>query len=140
MRIVKLPGGSIVIRESPKELPINRYTDHQKYLMMDAGIGSKMAHFIQHLGTLDSLMAAGNYEDAHRERENLQINIFAALNRISFRNLSVVCLVEAIDDVVLKDYSEDNLLKVSDQLGEMGLTDVMIDDILSAVKKNSILI
>lgn len=140
MRKVDLPkGGFILINESSKELPINRFTDFQKYLIQDAGIGSTMGDVERHFGTLDQLLSVGKVEEAARERYNLHFNLHLALNRISIRHLSFLTLVAAIDDNELIDYSEKNLLALSDDLGARGLTEELVVDILESVKKNSIL-
>jgi hypothetical protein len=140
MREVSLPGGGkIKIRESSKELPIDRFTDHQKYLMQDAGIGSKLGDVDQKYHRLDKFLQAGNIEYAIGERQNLHLNLYMMINKITIEHLSFVCLVESINGKRILDYSEENLKKVSKQLGELGLTQGMVADILEDVKKNSIL-
>lgn len=140
MRKVDLPKGghSITIHESSKELPINRFTDFQKYIIQDAGLGATMADVENHFNNLYRLLAAGLLEDAGREAYNLHFNLYLSINKISTRSLSFLVLVDAIDDKLLEDFSEANLLKVADQLGRYGLTQQLVEEIISDVKKNSI--
>jgi len=141
MRILNLPGGKeIKIRETPKELPINRYTDHQKYLIQAAGIGSNMGHVEAHFSRLHRLIAAGLMEDAGREAYNLHYNIHLMLNKINVDSIAFACLVDEVDGVTSIDYSEQGLIDLCQRMGELGLTFAMVSEILSDVKKNSILL
>lgn len=139
MRTVTLETGSFIIRESIKELPINRYTDFQKYIIQDAGIGSTMRDVEEHFRMLDRFIALGQIEEAARERYNLHFNLYLGINKISIRHITFGCLIDSINDVKITDYSEANLQNVCDQLGAMGLIEEQVADILEEVKKKSIL-
>ena len=144
MRIVKLTGGNIKIRESIKELPIDRFTDFQKYLVQDSGIGSDMGAVNNHFGKWDRLASAGKIDEAMRERHNLHMNIFLMINQINIQHITFCCLVDSVNsggDVFdpITDYSESAMHDLSKKLGQMGLTHGDVADILESVKKNSIL-
>lgn len=139
MREVELPGGKIKIRETIKELPIDRFTDFQKYLVQDSGIGSDMLSVEKHFGMWDRLASAGKIDEAMRERHNLHMNIYLAINRINIQHISFVCLVDSVNGVGVDDYSESAMHDLSKKLGKMGLTQQHVSDILESVKKNSIL-
>jgi hypothetical protein len=141
MRIVKTASGKeFKLRESPKELPINRFTIHQKYLIQASGIGSTMGDITRHLSTLDRFIAAGKLSEAAQERHNLQINIYLSLNQININSLAFAVLVDEVDGTPVSDYSEEGLQRIATQLGEAGLTQEQLSDILEDVKKNSILL
>lgn len=140
MRIVNLQGGKqFTIRQSIKELPTNRFTDFQKYLIQAAGIGSSMSDVDHHFKTLDEFLRLGKLEEAQRERYNLHFNLYLAINKISIRHICFGVLIDSVNGTTITDYSEDNLTKLVDDLGVMGLTEEMVSDILETVKKNSIL-
>lgn len=152
MRIVELPGSnkSVNIRETPKELPINRYADFQKYLVQAAGLGSDMTMVEEHFSRFFRLQAGAFYEDATREAFNLYQNIHIMLNKIDIESVAFGCLIDSIthftgskkleDATVEKitDYSEDGLVTLANRLGEYGLTKEMVSEIVSNVKKKSI--
>lgn len=139
MRTVKLESGnSFEIHESQKQLPINRYTDFQKYLLQEAGVGSTIEDLDRHFKLLDTFLGAGALEDAMRERHNLHIGLYLQINKINIEHISFACLIHSINGILLKDFSETHLIQVCRELGEMGLTQEHVSDILEAVKKNSI--
>lgn len=140
MRTVNLKfGNSFKIHESQKQLPINRYTDFQKYVLQDSGIGSTIADIDTHYKKLDTFLGAGALEDAMRERHNLHIGLYLMINKINIEHISFACLIHSINGRRLKDFSEKHLEQVCRELGEMGLTQEHVADILENVKKNSIL-
>lgn len=152
MKIVELPGSNktLHIRETPKELPINRFADFQKYLVQAAGLGSDMGHVEEHFGKFFRLQAGAFYEDATREAYNLYQNIHLMLNKIDIESVAFNCLVDSIThykDIKkpetkevekIVDYSEQGLIDLARRLGEYGLTKAMVSDIVSEVKKKSI--
>lgn len=139
MRTVKLDDGNFFsIHETQKQLKINRFTDFQKYVLQDSGIGSTTAQIDEHFKMLDSFLGSEQLEEARRERHNLHIGMYLQINRINIKHLSFACLIDSINGEPLTDFSEANLRLVCDQLGEMGLTEQMVSDILEGVKKNLI--
>ena len=156
MRILELPANKTVhIRETAKELPINRYTDFQKYLIQVAGLGSDMPGVDIHFGKLFRFLGAGMTEEASREAYNLYNNIFLAINKVDIDSVAFNCLVDSITHYkpdpdpktgklpidyieTITDYSEAGLIALAGRLGEYGLTRLMVDDILQDVKKKSI--
>jgi hypothetical protein len=140
MRKIELPkGGQVLIHESSRELPINRFTDFQKFLIQEVGIGSTMGDVEKHFGALDQLIAGNKMEDAARERYNLHYNLHLAINRISIKHLSFLVHIHSINGHELTDFSESNLLYIGEELGKLGLTEALVSDTLSDIKKNSIL-
>lgn len=140
MRIVKLPAGNeISIRVSPKELPINRFTDFEKYLVQSAGIGSTMGDVDKHFANVSRFMQAAKYEEAVLEWQNMHLNLYMMLNRINIKHIAFACLIDSVDGKKIDDYSEEALKNLCEELGKMGLTEEMLSDILESVKKNSIL-
>jgi hypothetical protein len=97
-----------------------------------------MSDVERHFSTLYKLIAANRLEEAGRESYNLHFNIHLAINKISIRHLSFACLIDSIDGDRILDYSEKNLLQVANKIGELGLTEGDVIDILEDVKKNSI--
>lgn len=149
MRIVELPSSnkSVNIRETPKELPINRYADFQKYMIQAAGIGSDWIGVEAHFQKFFRLLGGGFYEDATQEAANLYNNFYLMINKIDIESVAFNCLVDSIthhhvtkDPTIekIEDYSEQGLINLAKRLGDYGLTKEMVSDIVSNVKKKSI--
>lgn len=153
MRIVELPESkkAIYIRENPKELPLNRWTDFQKYLIQVAGIGSDWSAVEAHFQNYFRLIGSGFHEDAAREAFNLYNNFHLMINKFDITSIAFGCLVDSImhyedpkrpETAVMEkiiDFSEEGLKALGDRLGSYGLTREMVGDIISNVKKKSIL-
>lgn len=139
MRTVNLKSGNYFkIHESQKQLPINRYTDFQKYVLQDAGVGSTIEDIDKHFKMLDTFLSADQMDDARRERYNLHIGLYLQINKINIEHISFACLIHSINDKELTDFSEGHLKQVCRELGEMGLTQDAVADILKGLKKNLI--
>jgi len=138
MRSIETPQGNFQICESIKELPIDRYTEFQKYLLQDSGIGSDIESVYRHFEKIDVFLAAGKLQEAINERTNQHFNLFMMLNKISITHLSFACLVSSIDGNQVTDYSESNLLLISSRLGKLGFIQNDLEKILEDVKKKLI--
>lgn len=140
MRIVEVPLSNVTIkiRETPKELPINRYADFQKYLVQAAGIGSDMAEVNAHFSRLHRFIGAKLTDEAAREAYNLHYNIQLMLNKIDIESIAFACLVDEFAGEKITDHSEQALLDLCNKMGKAGLTKEMVSEIVSNVKKKSI--
>lgn len=139
MRTFSLPKGEVKIYESIKELPIGRFSEFQKYLVQDAGIGSTFEDLGRHYQKAFQYLGQGMTEEASAEVYNLYQQVYLMLGKINIQHVSFACLVHSINGDSVEDYSETNLRQVCDQLGKMGLTQGDVDDLLEAVKKKLML-
>lgn len=138
MREVSTESGKFKIRESIKELPIHRYSEFQKYLLQDSGIGSTIEDVYRHFEKTDIFIAAGKMHEAAQERMNQHYNFYMMLNKISITDCAFCCLVDEVDGIKVTDYSESNLKAIGKLIGESGLQRGELDSILTEVKKNLI--
>lgn len=138
MREVLTDNGKFKICESIKELTIDRYSDFQKYLLQDSGIGSTIEDVYRHSEKIDVFIASGKIAEAATERSNQHFNFYLMLNKINITHLTFATLVDSIDDVKIDDYSETALIKVCDQLGKVGLKREELEDVLTDIKKKLI--
>jgi len=132
------PHGQASFCETIKELPIDRYSEFQKYLLQDSGMGSDIEAIQRHNEKIDLFLAANKIPEAITERTNQHFNFFFMLNRINITHISFAVLVSSIADKHIEDYSETNLLTVCSQLGKQGFTHEQLVAILDDVKKNLI--
>jgi hypothetical protein len=135
MRTEKIGKNTVVFYESIKEMPIHRHTVMQVFLMQDSGIGSTMQAVEAHFKTLDSLLVSGKLEDAVKERQNMHIGFYCALEKIDFKSFAFACMIESINGKQV-GITEDALKDVIDKLD--GLNVGQLDDLLEGLKKNCI--
>jgi len=139
MRTIQTSQGSFKISDSIKELPIHRFSEFQKYLLQDSGIGSTIEEVYKHSEKLDIFLAANKVQEAINERANQHFNFFYMLNQISITHLTFAVFVDAIDDQPVTDHSESNLRQVCDRLGRVnGLQRQELETILEDIKKKLI--
>lgn len=138
MREISVDHGKFKFSESIKELTIDRFSEFQKYILQDAGMGSDIDAVYKHFEKLDVFLAAGKLEEAIRERSNQHYALFFMLNKINITSLSFAVLLYSIDDVRVEDYSETNLLRICERLGRDGLSRGELESLLEDVKKNLI--
>lgn len=135
MKTINFSGGTIRYYENEKELPIHRYVDFQKYLAQDMGFGSTMSDVDKHFRMMDRNMVAGKYNEAKQIRDNLHMNLYMMFEKINILSLSLGCLIHSINNEVIYDTTEANLLRMSERLGKMGMTQKEVEKITTEVKK-----
>lgn len=138
MREIICKNGSFLINETTKELPINRYKDFQKYLVQESGIGSDINGIDNHFKNLDLFLQSNKIQEALVERYNLHINFYLIFERMDIKSLAFASLVDSINGQEVTDFSERNLLKISDQLGAMKFKRGQLENILQELKKKLI--
>ena len=114
---------------------IDKWNEFQSYLVQDIGIGSTMQDVNSHHAKLDHFLANNNLKEAAKERENMQYNFFAMLNKINFKSLCFGILIDSVNDEKVTDYSEGAIKKRIDYLASKGLTNDHVSGILEEVKK-----
>lgn len=135
---IELPETTVKLWQSPKELPIDRFADFQKYLGQAAGIGSTLGSVYGHIHTTGQLIAGDKKEQAIQELQNMAYNISIMVNRLNIHHIAFACLVNEFDNRKIIDYSEEAMNKLCKEMGAAGLTHDMVMETLSVVKKNSI--
>lgn len=135
MKNLELNGHKVVLFDSIDELPITRFHKYNRYLLIDAGIGSEIGDFDHHIERVVSYIRKGDNENAGKEMENLRQNVFMVLGEQNIKHLSFACLVKAIDGEETDDLSPEGLGKVLELLG--GASRGEINETLSSIKKKN---
>ena len=123
----------VKVYDSIDDLPMARFHKYNKFLLIDAGLGSDMQSFDAHIEKVVRFMKSGDKDNAAKELENMRQNVYIMLTEQSPQNLSFAALVAEIDDVEMNDLSDDGL-----ERGRQMLEDAPRKDItaaLQAVKK-----
>ena len=118
MRNVEINGHDVKLYQTIDETPIKNYHLMNKYLMIDADIGSNMGDVDGHIKDSLIFLNAGDIEKAKEEIMNMRQLFWLMFEEKNPTHLSFACLIHSIDGEVLKDLSETNLLHVIDTLNK----------------------
>ena len=133
MKEVELAGHKVRLYDSIDELPIVRFHKYNRFLLVDAGIGSDISDYDAHVERVIAYVRRGEKENFAKEFDNMRQNLFLIMSECSPKFLSFACLVESIDGQPQNDLSQEGLQKVLDLLGEASKRDVT--EVLNSVKK-----
>ena len=121
MKEIKLGKHFVKLYDSIDELPIKRFHAYNRFLLVDAGIGSDIADFDNHVARCVQYFKDGDAANAGKELDNLRQNVFLVLSQQNLKHLSLACLIKEIDGVEYDDMSQDGLQRVIDMLGDADL-------------------
>ena len=134
MKTVVLGKHKVTLYDSIDELPIKRFHVYNRMLLVDAGIGSDIADFDNHIERAIRYHNQGDKENFAKEFENLRQNVYLILNQQNTEHLSFACLVTQVDDTACNDLSTDGLQKVLEMLGDVSKGS-MTEEMTSVKKK-----
>jgi hypothetical protein len=135
MRTIEIGKKKVNFYDDIKEMPVHHYNAMQAFLMQDTGIGNTMQAVEMHFKSLDALLSSNKIEDAIKERQNMHIGFYCAIEKIDFKSLSFACMIESIDGNRIS-LSDDALKKALDEIKD--ITVGQVDEILEELKKNCI--
>lgn len=133
MKDVKLQGHKIMLYNSIDELPMVRFHKFNKCLLVDAGIGSDLAAFDNHIERAVRFIKSDKRTEASTELENLRNSVMMILQELSPSDMAFACMVAAIDGKPMDDLSDEGLQKVLSILGDITKKDMTASS--DAVKK-----
>lgn len=117
MKELQLNGHKVRIYDSIDALPITRFHSYNRMLLVDAGVGSDISDFDNHIERMVRYIRKGDNENAAKELENMRQNVFMIMSGQSVRDLSFACLVASIDDKPCDDMSQEALQRIVETLG-----------------------
>lgn len=133
MKEVKLNGHDVRVYDSIDDLPMVRFHRYNRMLLVDAGIGSEIGDFDNHIERVVRYIRKGDNDNAAKELDNLRQNVYMIMQGQSVKDMSFACLVESIDGVRCDDLSPEGLQKVLHMLG--GATRRELTEAFQSVKK-----
>lgn len=113
MREVKIGKHKLKIYDSIEELPIVRYHKFNKFVLIDAHIGSSIQEFDMHLEKASRYIKNGKMDLAGKELQNLRQNVFFIQNEFSPQLMSLAVLVYSIDGKEVGAPTDENLTAVT---------------------------
>lgn len=138
LTVITETGNTFVIYNNIKQLPITRYNEVQKYLLMESGVGSDMEGISARFSRLHAFLAEGKIEESKKEAENLYYTHYSIIEGINFKSYAFCCLIDSIDGIKVTDYSEDGIKLILKQIDDTRLTQEIMEQTLADVKKKSL--
>lgn len=120
---------------SEDELSILRYTKLQKYLALEAGVGSDIKAISTRCDRIDAFIEENKLNDAKEEVNNLKLACLSVVNGVGYYTLAFACLVATVGGQVADDLTESGLLTTVEKLHKLSLTQSEIKEIVDDVKK-----
>lgn len=118
MKTVEIAGRKVEIYDSVEELPMVRFHRYNKFLLVDAGVGSDIGDFDRHIEKAMIYARSRTPDLAVAELENLRQNVYMIQQQVSPRFLSFAALVKSIDGRACNDLSDEGLQRVVDCLAQ----------------------
>src|SRR5574344_186989 len=109
MKTLYINGMELKVYTDIDELPIVNFQKYNKYIMLDAGLGSDIDSIDQHIVNIAKLVGRNDKKKAMQELQNLRQNMYFVVNEISPKYMAFAALVHSIDGKVVKDLSDDSL-------------------------------
>ena len=115
MRTIVINNKKLVMYDSIEELPIINFQKYNKYLLIDAGIGSDVNDIDQHISKIAKYIKSDKTL-AMQELQNMRQNMFMIASGISPKYLAFAALIHSVDDKKVEDLSDENLKAVLESL------------------------
>ena len=109
----------IKLYDSVDELPIGAYQRYNKFLLIDAGIGSSIDDFDAHIVKLAKLIGNNEREKAIQELHNMRQHLFMINSKVSPKYLAFAALVYSIDGKKIEAVSDDDYSELLTKIQEM---------------------
>lgn len=126
-------GFVLKLYDSIEDMPIENFQKYNKYLLIDAGIGSDVNDIDAHIAKIAKYINADNKKEALQELINTRKNLYMVNSNISPKHLAFAALIHSINGNKVTDLSDDNLKKVLSDIREIKRS--TIADFLYRLKK-----
>ena len=139
MKIIKHRKGLKVHRielyDNIDEIPIINFSQLEKNLIIESGVGASIQDFDQRLNHLTQFISTNHKDKALNEINNMRNLFWNVTNEIRPDMDAFSCLVESIDGEVVNT-SDSGIERTTKKLKEIGFTKKMIDQRNEIKKKN----
>ena len=131
MKEVKIGTHKVELYESIEDLPVTRYHRFNKFMLIDAGIGSDLTSLDTRIAKAIAFINAKDNQSAIIELYNLRQGVFLMQGEITPRHLAFAALVKSIDGVDRNDFSESGIKETLNLLQDCPVKemDKQIDEI-----------
>lgn len=115
MKKLVINNKRLLVYDSIDELPIANFQKYNKYLLLDAGIGSDVNDIDAHITKIARYIKS-DPKQAMQELQNMRQNLFMISSSISPKYLAFAALIHSVNDNKVTDLSDDNLKTILDSL------------------------
>lgn len=109
MKTLSIANKTIKLYNSIDEMPIEVFQRYNKYIIIDAGLGSDIDSIDEHIIKIAKLINANDKTKALQELQNTRQAMHLAVNEISPRNMAFAALVYSIDGKKVESISDTSL-------------------------------
>jgi len=134
--MLKLGKHKIEFYDSIDTLPFYRFNAFNKYVMLDAELGSDVVAFDSKVGKIFQFLGKKMVDEALGEMYNLRNVYHNIMTENNVRGMAFACMVRKIDGKFVTDFSYDNLKAILDKLSGWGLQINHVQDKTDELKKN----
>lgn len=124
MKEVIISGHKVVMYDSIEDLPITRYHRFNKYMLIDAGIGSDLSSIDEHIGRAIAFMNANDTKSTVTELMNLRQSVYLLQGEVTPRHMAFAALIVSIDGKQRDDISETGLQATMELLKDVKESEV----------------
>lgn len=133
MKTININNSKVEIYDSIEELPTRRFHKFNKFMLIDAGIGSDLNDINAHIYKVMKFIDGGDTTSAKQQLENLRQSLYLIAQETSAKHLSFTALVRSIDGVEVTDLSDENLNKILNVFNSE--TASGLDNLIDSLKK-----
>lgn len=130
MKTIHLNNKTIKLYDCIDELPIINFQKYNKYLLIDAGLGSDANSIDTHIVNIAKYIQKNDRAKAIQELQNLRQSMHLIVSNVSPKYMAFAALIHSIDGKKLDDLSDDNLRSIIEKLNEVPhgfITSVLFD-------------
>lgn len=135
MKTIKVNGHTLELYTGIDELPITRFNAYNRYLLVDAGIGSDMNDVDRHIGAIRRFLGSKDIASADKELMNMRQNLAFVIGGVSPRMMAFVPLIATMNGRERNDLSDEGVRATLEELGQKGLTVGKLFGLMVEVKK-----
>lgn len=115
MKTIYVKNKKIKLYDSIDEMPIVNFQKYNKYVIIDAGLGSDVNSVDTHIVNLAKLIKT-DMNKAQQELQNMRQNLHMIVSGVSPNYLAFAALIHSIDDKVVTDLSDSNLKAILNEI------------------------
>jgi len=132
----KLGKHTVEFYDSIDSLPFDRFNSFNKFVMLDAELGSDVIAFDQKISKIFQFLGKEMTKEATGELYNLRNTYHNIMTENNVRGLAFACLIRKIDDEKIEDYSIENMKSILKKLSGWGLEIGHVKESNDSIKKN----
>ena len=132
---LQLGKHKIELFDSIDNLPFDRMNAFNKYVMLDAQLGSNVLDFDKILIKAHQFIQAKMNDQAAQELINIRQVVHNILTGTNLKGFAFASMIKTIDDKEIKDYSIGGLGEILNKLSEWGLTGGNVNAATEDLKK-----